>query len=223
MKMKSWLFLSAAMVFAVTVFLGGAYSTPQASQMTFFVTSVGPGNGANLGGLEGADAYCQKLAAAVGAGNRTWRAYLSANPQGKPAINARDRIGKGPWVNVKGVQIAANVAELHSDKNNMTKETNLTEKGATVNGVGDKPNQHDILTGSQADGTALTDGMDHTCSNWTSNAENAGSAQVGHSDRMGGRGATGMSWNSAHGSKGCSQANLVATGGAGLFYCFAAN
>ena len=214
--------LLATTVFAVTTFLAWGRPEPQANSMTFFVTSAGPGNGANLGGLAGADAQCQKLAMAVGAGNRMWRAYLSANPMGQPAVNARDRIGRGPWVNVKGATIAANVDDLHSDKNGMTKDTNLTEKGETVKGVGDTPNTHDMLTGSQADGRAFTDGMDHTCSNWTSAAEGMGAAQLGHSDRMG-RGATGSSWNFAHASRGCSQANLVATGGAGLFYCFAAN
>jgi len=214
--------LLATTVFAVTTFLAWGRPEPQANAMTFFVTSAGPGNGANLGGLAGADAQCQKLAMAVGAGNRMWRAYLSANPMGQPAVNARDRIGRGPWVNVKGATIAANVDDLHSDKNGMTKDTNLTEKGETVKGVGDTPNTHDMLTGSQADGRAFTDGMDHTCSNWTSAAEGMGAAQLGHSDRMG-RGATGSSWNFAHASRGCSQMNLVATGGAGLFYCFAAN
>jgi hypothetical protein len=223
MKIKQLTFFFAAVgVLALTTYLAGGKPSPQANTMTFFVTSVGSGNGANLGGLAGADAHCQKLASAVGAGNRTWRAYLSANPANQPAVNARDRIGRGPWVNMKGATIAANVDELHSDKNGMTKETNLTEKGATVNGVGDTPNTHDVLTGSQADGRAFTDGMDHTCNNWTSSADGMGSAQLGHSDRMG-RGATGSSWNFAHGSRGCSQANLVATGGAGLFYCFASN
>ena len=214
--------LLATTVFAVTTFLAWGRPEPQANSMTFFVTSAGPGNGANLGGLAGADAQCQKLATAAGAGNRMWRAYLSANPMGQPAVNARDRIGRGPWVNVKGATIAANVDDLHGDKNGMTKDTNLTEKGETVKGVGDTPNTHDMLTGSQADGRAFTDGMDHTCSNWTSGADGMGAAQLGHSDRMG-RGATGSSWNFAHASRGCSQANLVATGGAGLFYCFAAN
>ena len=223
MKMRRTLFfLAAVMVFMVTTFLAWRPPAPQANAMTFFVTSAGPGNGANLGGLTGADAHCQKLASAAGAGNRTWRAYLSANPANQPAVNARDRIGRGPWVNVKGATIAANVDELHSDKNGMTKETNLTEKGGVVNGVGDQPNTHDTLTGSQANGTAFTDGMDHTCSNWTSAADGMGAAQLGHSDRMG-RGATGSSWNFAHASRGCSQPNLVATGGAGLFYCFATN
>ena len=221
--MKTLFFLAATIVFAVTTFLAWKPApAPQAANMTFFVTSAGPGNGANLGGLAGADAHCQRLAAAAGAGNRTWRAYLSANPAGQPAVNARDRIGRGPWVNVKGDRIAANVDELHSDKNGMTKETNLTEKGGVVNGVGDTPNTHDMLTGSQADGKAFTDGMDHTCSNWTSATDGMGAAQLGHSDRMG-RGETGSSWNFAHASRGCSQPNLVATGGAGLFYCFAAN
>jgi hypothetical protein len=192
--------------------------------MTFFITSAGSGNGANLGGLACADATCQKLAAAAGApATRTWRAYLSANPAGAAAVNAKDRIGRGPWVNSKGVTIAADVAALHAETNGLTKETNLTEKGATVNGVGDTPNQHDILTGSQPDGTAYTDGMDHTCSNWTSAADGAGAAQLGHSDRRGGRGPLGPSWNSTHASRGCSQANLAASGGAGFFYCFATN
>lgn len=184
----------------------------------FFITSTGSGNGANLGGIAGADAHCQKLAATAGAGNRTWRAYLSGVEKGKP-INAKDRIGAGPWFNAKGVQIAANVAELHSEAAKTGKEGSLTESGAVVNGRGDKPNTHDILTGSQLDGTAFTDAEDHTCNNWASNS--TGSAQVGHHDRQGG-GANPTSWNSAHASKGCSQDNLVATGGAGLFYCFAA-
>jgi hypothetical protein len=189
----------------------------KAPPLGFFITSAGSGDGANLGGLAGADAHCTKLATAVGAGTRTWRAYLSGVDNGKP-VNAKDRIGSGPWVNAKGVIIAQNVAELHGE-NKLTKETQLTEKGAVVNGRGDTPNTHDILTGSQLDGTAFTDGADHTCKNWTSNGE--GSAQVGHHDRQGG-GTNPTSWNNAHASKGCSQANLVATGGAGLFYCFAA-
>jgi len=188
--------------------------------MGFFITSVGSGNGANLGGLAGADKHCQTLAAAAGGGNRTWRAYLSTQASGsQAAVNAKDRIGAGPWANAKGVQVAASVADLHSDKNNLTKETQLNEKGAVVNGRGDTPNTHDMLTGSNLDGTAFPAGADKTCGNWTSSAE--GSAQVGHHDRQGG-GDNPTSWNSAHGSKGCSQANLVATGGAGLFYCFAA-
>ena len=199
---------------------GETQGAAQASRMTFFITSVGPGNGANLGGVAGADAHCQKLAAAAGAGNRTWRAYLSTGGSGeqKPA-NAKDRIGAGPWHNAKGVQIAANVAELHGEKNNLTKETQLNEKGEVVNGRGDTPNRHDILTGSQLDGTAFTDGADHTCQNWTGSGD--GSAQVGHHDRQGG-GQNPTSWNSAHASRGCSQENLRGSGGDGLFYCFAA-
>jgi hypothetical protein len=196
------------------------------NQMSFFITSVGSGNGANLGGLAGADKHCQQLAAAVGAGNRTWRAYLSAAAAaGQPAVNARDRIGKGPWYNVKGEMVAKDVSDLHSDTNKLTKETSLTEKGAMVNGVGDKPNQHDILTGSQADGTlapAVAPNTDATCGNWTSATDGSGSASLGHHDRRGG-GAAATSWNASHGSRGCSQANLVATGGNGYFYCFAAN
>jgi hypothetical protein len=192
----------------------------QQNQMSFFVTSAGPGNGANLGGLAGADKHCQTLAAAAGAGNRTWRAYLSAAAAaGQPAVNARDRIGKGPWMNVKGVVVAKSVADLHSDTNNLNKETALTEKGAMISGVGDPPpNQHDILTGSQADGSLQTG--DAPCANWTS--ADTGGAQVGHVDRRGG-GPAATSWNASHMSKGCSQANLVATGGNGYFYCFAAN
>lgn len=192
--------------------------------MTFFVTSAGIGNGANLGGLAGADAHCQKLAAAAGAGNRTWRAYLSTQAaDGKPAVNARDRIGAGPWHNAKGTLIARDQAHLHGDTldlarlgNLITKNNALTEKGDLVNGVGNTPNMHDVLTGSQPDGRAYTDSADHTCKNWTSNATD-GIAQLGHHDRNGG----GISWNSVHPSRGCSQDNLVATGGAGLYYCFA--
>ena len=215
--MKIILFtLSMAMMY------GQAQKQPPAP-MTFFVTSVGAGNGANLGGLAGADAHCQKLAEAAGAGSRTWRAYLSASAaDGKPAVNARDRIGAGPWHNVRGAMVARDLAHLHGDTldlartgNLITKANALTEKGQMVNGVGDKPNTHDILTGSQPDGRAYTDGADHTCRNWTSNGE--GTAQLGHSDRNGG----GISWNSAHPSRGCSQENLVGTGGAGLMYCFA--
>jgi hypothetical protein len=196
----------------------GETQSAQANRMSFFITSAGPGNGANLGGLAGADAHCQKLAAAAGAGNRTWRAYLSTGGGDQKPTNAKDRIGTGPWHNAKGVQIAANVAELHGDKNNLTKETQLTEKGEVVNGRGDTPNRHDILTGSQLDGTAFTDGADHTCQNWTGSGD--GSAQVGHHDRQGG-GQNPTSWNSAHASRGCSQENLRGTGGDGLFYCFA--
>jgi hypothetical protein len=193
----------------------------QQNQMSFFVTSAGPGSGANLGGLAGADKHCQQLAAAAGAGNRTWRAYLSAAAAaGQPAVNAKDRIGKGPWMNAKGVVIAKSVEDLHSDANNLTKDTNLTEKGTPVNGVGDKPNQHDILTGSQTDGTLQMG--EAPCGNWTSASEGTGTANVGHSDRRGG-GPAATSWNASHPSRGCSQQNLVATGGNGYFYCFAAN
>lgn len=191
--------------------------------MSFFVTSVGPGDGANLGGLAGADAHCQKLAEAAGAGNRTWRAYLSVSvADGKPAVNARDRIGNGPWFNAKGTRIAQGQADLHGDTldlarlgNTVQRVNALTEKGEPVKGAGDSPNQHDILTGSRPDGMAFTDAADHTCKNWTSNGE--GTAQVGHHDRTGG---PNTSWNSVHPSRGCSQASLVSTGGAGLFYCF---
>jgi hypothetical protein len=188
--------------------------------LSFFITSAGPGNGANLGGLAGADAHCQKLANTVDAGNRTWRAYLSTSPTGnQEAISARDRIGKGPWHNVKGVRIAENIKDLHSNNGKLSKEYSLSEKGTVINGRGDKPNQHDILTGSKSDGTAFTDGKYHTCGNWTSHDQ--GSAQVGHHDRQGG-GQDPTSWNSAHGSRGCSQENLQGTGGNGYFYCFAA-
>ena len=190
-----------------------------AEEMSFFITSQGPGDGANLGGLSGADAHCQKLAEAAGSSGKTWKAYLSASSaDGKPAINARDRIGSGPWFNAKGVQVAANLDELHFSNVGLSKENSVNEKGEVVNGRGDSPNQHDILTGSQLNGTAFTDGADHTCGNWTKNGE--GSAQVGHHDRTGG-GQVPSSWNAAHGSRGCSQANLVATGGNGYFYCFA--
>ena len=194
--------------------------------MTFFVTSAGSGNGANLGGIAGADRTCQTLAQAAGAGSKTWHAYLSAAAaNGQPAVNARDRIGAGPWYNAKGARIAQSVADLHGDTlesarrgNNISKVTALNEKGETISGNGDTPNRHDILTGSQLDGTAFTDGADHTCGNWTSSA--AGTAQLGHHDRTGGGN---VSWNSTHPSRGCSQENLVSTGGAGLFYCFAIN
>jgi hypothetical protein len=193
------------------------------AQMSFFVTSVGLGKGADLGGLEGADRHCQALAEAAGAGERTWRAYLST--QGADAVNARDRIGAGPWVNAKGVVIAKDLAELHGE-NNITKETALTEKGETVKGRGDSPNMHDILTGSKPDGTAFAEGEDRTCGNWTKSGQ--GTAMVGHHDRMGLRDDdASKSWNSSHPSRGpdggCSQADLRSTGGDGLLYCFAAN
>jgi hypothetical protein len=190
--------------------------------LSFFITSAGSGDGANLGGLAGADKHCQTLAAGAGAGAKQWRAYLSAVGEGgQPAVNARDRIGRGPWTNSKGVRVAENVADLHSDNNKLGKENSLTEKGAMVNGRGDKPNTHDILTGSNMDGTVgAGTAAEVTCGNWTSNS--TGSALLGHHDKQGG-GANPNSWNSAHASKGCSQANLVGTGGAGLFYCFASN
>lgn len=185
--------------------------------MSFFVTSEGSGKGGDLGGLEGADAHCQKLATAVGVGKKQWRAYLSTEEKGKRGISARDRIGKGPWHNAKGVLIAENLTELHLYNKTILKETALNEKGELVNGKGDKPNQHDILTGTMNDGTAyFPDDKDHTCNNWTSSG--AGSAQVGHHDRHGGGN---LSWTSAHGSKGCSLDALAKTGGNGRFYCFA--
>lgn len=200
---------------------GGQPAAAPPPPMTFFVTSVGKGDGANLGGLAGADAHCQALATAVGRGGAVWHAYLST--QGPGAVNARDRIGEGPWHNARGQVIAASNAVLHGDTieqarlgNALGKQLALTEKGELVNGVGDKPNQHDILTGSTADGRAFTDSADHTCNNWTSNS--TGSAQLGHHDKQGGGNS---SWNATHPSRGCSQDNLVATGGAGLFYCFA--
>jgi hypothetical protein len=186
--------------------------------MSFFVTSVGLGDGANLGGLEGADAHCQALAEAAGAGGKTWAAYLST--QGEGAVNARDRIGQGPWVNAQGTPIAASVEELHSEMNGITKNTALSEQGGVVNGRGDEPNMHDILTGSQQDGTAFAEEADMTCGNWTSNGE--GSAMVGHHDLIGNPEGINF-WNFSHGSRGCSQEDLVGTGGAGLFYCFAVN
>ena len=206
--------LAAVLVIAAT-------AAPRQQNLSFFITSAGPGNGANLGGLEGADKHCQTLAAAAGAGGRTWRAYLSASPAGnQPAVHARDRIGAGPWFNAKGVQVAASVDDLHSDNNKLSKEHSLTEKGAVVNGRGDTPNQHDILTGSGLDGRLATGTGDVTCGNWTSTAAD-GAANVGHHDRQGG-GANPTSWNAAHASRGCSLPNLRATGGEGLYYCFAA-
>jgi hypothetical protein len=192
----------------------------QPPKMSFFIASAGPGKGAELGGLEGADRHCATLADAVGVTGLTWRAYLSTTPRdGKPGVNARDRIGKGPWYNAKGVLVAQSVDDLHSDNNKLGKENSLTEKGEQVKGRGDTPNMHDILTGSRLDGTFSPDSVDTTCSNWTSSAAE-GSAFVGHHDRQGG-GANPTSWNSAHPSRGCGQQNLQATGGKGLFYCFA--
>lgn len=211
----------------VLALLAAPSALAQSADMTFFVTSSGLGKGADLGGLEGADAHCQKLAQAAGAGNKTWRAYLSTQAaDGKPAINARDRIGKGPWQNAKGAVIAKDVADLHSSANNLTKQTALSEKGEGINGVGDQPNRHDVLTGSQPDGTAFGGPDDRTCKNWTSSTQ--GAAMVGHLDRRGLRDdEASKSWNSSHPSRGpdggCSQADLKSTGGDGLFYCFAAN
>jgi hypothetical protein len=199
----------------------------QQSGMSFFVTSAGPGKGADLGGLEGADRHCLLLAQAAGAGNRTWRAYLSTQAAGGgQAINARDRIGRGPWQNAKGDVIAQSVDDLHSAGNKISKQTALSEKGEMVNGRGDTPNRHDILTGSQADGRAFPAGEDRTCRNWTSSAQ--GAAMVGHHDRLGLRDdEPSKSWNASHPSRGsdggCSQADLRSTGGDGLFYCFVAN
>jgi len=199
------------------------FAQAQQANMTFFVTSAGSGKGADLGGLEGADRICQTLAQAAGAGAKTWRAYLST--QGPSGVNARDRIGKGPWTNAKGVVIAKDVAELHGT-NNLTKATALTEKGTVVNGRGDTPNMHDILTGSQPDGTKFPDTPDMTCGNWTKSG--AGAAMTGHADRTGlDESAPAKSWNSSHKSQGpdggCSQNDLKSTGGNGFLYCFAAN
>jgi hypothetical protein len=222
---KRSLFVLAAVSAIVAGSIAVTAQNPPAAPMTFFVTSAGSGDGANLGGLAGADAICQKLAAASGspgAGGRMWHAYLST--QGPNAVNARDRIGSGPWANVKGQVVAKDVAHLHGDTvelaqlgNNLSRTTVLTEKGEPIKGAGDTPNQHDILTGSTSAGRAFPPGEDRTCNNWTSNA--AGTAQLGHFDRTGGGN---TSWNSAHPSKGCSQPNLVSTGGAGYIYCFAA-
>jgi hypothetical protein len=215
--------ISAASAFVVAL---GAGMTPavQAQQdMTFFVTSVGKGNGADLGGLEGADAHCNTLAKAVGSKHANWHAYLSTTiPGGDAGVSARDRIGKGPWQNAKGVVVAKNVADLHSANNNITKQTALTEKGEGVPGRGDPVNVHDALTGSDPMGNFSTAGGDTTCGNWTKSGE--GSAIVGHTDRTGLKDTWHMkSWNSSHGSRGCSQDQLKASGGGGLLYCFVAN
>ena len=205
---------------------GATVASAQAQQaqqpappMSFFITSAGPGNGGNLGGLAGADKHCQTLAAAAGAGNRTWRAYLSTTAAGAtPNVNARDRIGRGPWFNAKGQLIASNVDDLHEDRNNIRKPTALNEKGAEVNGVGNTPNEHDILTGSDSMGRALPGAAQVTpCNNGTSRDDTSRTI-VGHHDRLGGASA---SWNATHASAGCSQPSLVKTGGAGLLYCFA--
>ena len=205
----------AGMLFLLSAPLAVAQDHP----MGFFITSVGLGQGGNLGGLEGADAHCNKLAEAAGSTGRTWRAYLSTQEAGKRGVSARSRIGPGPWYNAKGELIASDLDQLHLNPN-IVLRTALDENGNRVKGRGDAPNEHDILTGSMEDGTAYfpTDTEDHTCGNWTSSGE--GSAQVGHHDRHGGGN---TSWNSAHGSRGCSQENLISTGGAGLLYCFAAD
>ncbi|WP_426441844.1 lectin [Bradyrhizobium genosp. P] len=221
----------ARITVAATFVLAIAAVSPaqaQTADTSFFVTGNGIGNGGNLGGLAGADNHCQELAQAAGFGApKTWRAYLSTQAaDGKPAVNARDRIGKGPWKNAKGVVIAKDVADLHSGANNLSKQTALSEKGEVINGRGDTPNRHDMLTGSQPDGTAFATAEDHTCKNWTSSTQ--GAAMLGHSDRIGLRDDdASKSWNSSHASRGpdggCSQADLKSTGGDGLLYCFAAN
>jgi len=221
--MRTWRLVVVACLAAIPTIMALAQPAQQQPQqpMSFFVTSVGKGDGANLGGLAGADAHCQALAAAAGRGSATWHAYLST--QGSGAVSARDRIGGGPWYNARGQRVAQNLGDLHGDTidqarlgNALGKQFSLTEKGTAVNGVGDTPNQHDILTGTQPDGRGYSDGGDHTCNNWMGNG--AGTAQLGHSDKQGGGNS---SWNSAHPSRGCSQPNLVSTGGAGLMYCFA--
>jgi hypothetical protein len=226
-KILSRICLAAAVSIAA---LAGTPAQAQSGSASFFLTSAGPGKGADLGGIEGADKHCQSLAQATGAGTRTWHAYLSTQAaDGKPAVNAKDRIGKGPWQNVKGVVVAKDIADLHSAGNNLTKQTALSEKGDVINGRGDTPNRHDVLTGSQPDGTAFAPEADRTCKNWTSSTQ--GTAMVGHSDRQGLRDDdASKSWNSSHpsrgradGSGGCSQADLKSTGGDGLLYCFAVN
>jgi len=206
---------------AIAISAAATFSTinSQENEMSFFITSEGSGDGANLGGLAGADAHCATLASAAGSRGKTWRAYLSAHETASsPRVNARERIGFGPWYNAEGVEVASTLNNLHSEYMQLGKANSITENGDQVNGRGDTPNQHDILTGSSLSGRLIDDGSNHTCNNWTSNGE--GSAQVGHFDRTGG-GANPTSWNSAHGSRGCGQPDLVATGGAGYFYCFA--
>ncbi|MDO8990661.1 MAG: hypothetical protein Q7U91_13640 [Sideroxyarcus sp.] len=222
--MKNTNFKKVAALGSLLALLCGAnVAQADPATMTFFVTSMGKGYGADLGGLEGADAHCAALAMAAGSPHTYWRAYLSTTlPGGDEGVNARDRIGKGPWYNAKGVRIAKDVKDLHSPENNINKETALTEKGYVVPGRGDPVNMHDILTGSDPKGMFSTAGGDTTCYNWTSSGE--GSAIVGHHDRIGLKDTRHMkSWNSSHGSRGCSQAALQSSGGAGLFYCFVAN
>ena len=210
--------LKHALIMSILVIAPTTFAAAEDPEMGFFVTSVGPGNGADLGGLEGADAHCDKLAVAAGTTGRTWRAYLSSEADGKRGESARDRIGDGPWYNAAGELIAVDVDQLHLNPN-IVKRTALDENGNRVKGRGDQPNEHDLLTGSMADGTAyFPDDEDHTCNNWTSSTD--GSAQVGHHDRHGGGN---TSWNSAHASRGCSPEGLKSTGGAGLFMCFAAD
>lgn len=229
-RARLWLCAAlAATPIAVMAQNAAAPAAPEAPKppFSFFITSTGLGKGADLGGVAGADVHCQKLAETAGSTFKTWRAYLSTQAAGgQPAVNARDRIGQGPWHNTRGAVVARNVSHLHGDTleearlgNNLTWATAFTEKNEPVKRAGDKPNEHDILTGSQPDGRAYTDAADHTCKNFSSSAEE-GSAQVGHFDRTGGGN---TSWNSTHGSRGCSQPKLVSSGGAGLFYCFAAN
>ena len=204
---------------AALALVTAAPAAAQEGKMSFFITSAGSGDGASLGGLSGADQHCEDLAYVAGAGDLTWHAYLSALARdGQPSVNARDRIGSGPWYNYAGDMIAADVTALHSDAANLTKESILTEMGAMSNGRGDDPNMHDILTGSNLDGTVFMGEGNTNCDNWTTNG--AGSVRVGHHDRQGG-GENPDSWNSAHGSRGCSQADLVGTGGNGFYYCFA--
>jgi hypothetical protein len=223
-RLKLFAFTTAALVpMVLTGDLQAQQKPPQFPNMTFFVTSTGGPNGANFGGIEGADKHCQALAAKAGAGAKTWRAYLSVQASGSAkAVNARDRIGKGPWVNTAGVQIASSVADLHSDNNKINAETIRSENGRLIPSRLYTVNQHDVLTGTQMDGTAPPPGKDLTCGNWTSGDQ--GSAIVGHADRMGLRDdAPSKSWNSAHPSRGCSHPALVSSGGAGLLYCFAVN
>lgn len=220
-RLNRWSLLAAA---AAVTALAACVGTPASkSGLSFFVTSAGPGKGGDLAGLAGADQQCQMLAANVGAGGRKWRAYLSTQPvAGQPGINARDRIGKGPWQNAKGVVVATDVEQLHSAQNNINKQTALTESGEVVNGRGDTPNQHDMLTGSQPNGTYIAGDVNSTCSNWTQSS--GGAAMLGHHDRTGlDDSVPAKSWNSSHQSRGCSANDLKATGGAGLFYCFAAD
>jgi len=218
--------ISIAIVAIASLLSASGAARAQQDNMTFFVTSAGSGKGADLGGLTGADQICQRLAQSAGAGGHTWHAYLSTQAaDGQPVVNARDRIGRGPWQNAKGVVVGKDVDELHGN-NNLTKQTALTEKGDVVNGRGDTPNRHDALTGTQPDGRAFPAGEDKTCHNWTSSTQ--GAAMVGHVDRQGLRDdEASRSWNSSHLSRGpeggCSQADLRSTGGDGLFYCFAAN